>query len=194
MLAFFSGNHHLRAMTPPRQVLVRKVLETILECQESGDVASLDTRLIELAGEGASHHEQLMKVDDEQRMVYGWASVATVGGVEVVDKQGDVMSVAEMRDMAHDFVGKRILGVMHGQTVDIGEVRDTVVLDKSLQDALGIDLNQEGWFLGVHVKDDATWQRVKNGELQAFSIGGDGVREPMAKQSAVTLFDEIYAG
>ena len=33
----------------------------------------------------------ILKTDDEQRMVYGWASVVTEKGEPVVDRQGDVI-------------------------------------------------------------------------------------------------------
>jgi hypothetical protein len=39
----------------------------------------------------ASIQGQILKADDEQRIVWGWASVITEDGVPVVDTQGDVI-------------------------------------------------------------------------------------------------------
>ena len=34
---------------------------------------------------------QILKTDEEQRMVYGWASVVTEKGEPVIDRQGDII-------------------------------------------------------------------------------------------------------
>lgn len=120
--------------------------------------------------------------DDELRVVWGWASVATVGGRPVIDHEGDIIPVAELQKAAHEFMAKsRIGGVDHSyegdDPVQIGEVVDSVVLTRDVQKALGVDLGREGWWVGVKIHDDAIWQGIKDGQYAAFSIGGSGVRQ-----------------
>ena len=42
----------------------------------------------------------------------------------------------------------------------------------------GDTIKKGSWVVGVKIKDDAIWKAVQNGELNAFSIGGQGVRIP----------------
>jgi hypothetical protein len=128
----------------------------------------------------------IVKADDEERVVYGFASVADEDGQPVVDRQGDILPVTELVKVAHKFIKSgRVGGIMHkmgadGKPVSIGEVVESVVLRPELQKALGIDLKKSAWLIGVHISDDETWARVKKGELGAFSIGGRGKRKNMA--------------
>ena len=201
------------SLTPEQ--LVAATLETVMDGIEHGDLSAVEGRLSALVKSSISRPStqpvSIWKVDAERRMVYGWALVSTVGGQEITDRQNDVVSTDDVREAAHDFISKRTLGRMHEAFADIGDIRESMVLDKNIQDALGIDLGMEGWFVGVHVKDDSTWDKVKKGELCAFSIGGTGTREPMEKlyragvekaermtkdfrpgPGRVTLFNEIH--
>lgn len=125
------------------------------------------------------------KRDDERRVVYGWASIIKVAGEPVVDHQGDLIEEADLIDAAHDFVSKaRRGGVMHiqrdnGDTVEIGEVVESVLFTEDMQKSLGMDLGKTGWFIGLKVSSDEVWKMVKDGDLQAFSVGGSGMREPI---------------
>lgn len=123
------------------------------------------------------------KVDEDKRLVTGWASVVTENGNQLVDRQGDVMKIDNLRDVVHQFVlTSRTGGVMHqtdasGNVVKIGEIVDSFIFDDDLQQALGVNFGKTGWLATIKVLDDATWARVKSGELTAFSIGGTGQRE-----------------
>ncbi len=122
----------------------------------------------------------LLKVDDEKRVVWGWASVATKKGEFVIDRQGDIIEVGGLVDAAHELIADyRQSKEMHAGK-PIGTVVESVVLSKALQDALGIDLEMEGWLIGVKVHDDAVWAEVKKGTYRAFSIGGSGERHEVA--------------
>lgn len=123
---------------------------------------------------------KITKFDDERRVVYGWASVIEKDGVPVVDTQDDRISEDELVKAAQEFVAAYRAGdVMHDEKKR-SDLVESVVFTHDLQKALGIDLGQVGWFVGFKVGDDATWQRVKKGELRAFSIGGDAIREKAA--------------
>lgn len=113
----------------------------------------------------------------EAHIVWGWASVVTEKGVPVVDAQGDEIPVDVMQKAVHEFVkASRVGKVMHAGE-QAAEIVDTIFLTKALQDALGIDLQKEGWFVGYETADPEVWKRIDSGELRAFSIGGRCVYE-----------------
>lgn len=129
----------------------------------------------------------VLKVDEDKQLVYGWASVWSVGGRPVVDKQGDVMFTDDVRDAAHGFMkDARTAGEMHALD-GVGTVVESVLLDKGMQDALGIDLGMEGWWIGVKVDNPEVWAKVKNGTYRAFSIGGVGTREPWTGDESTAI-------
>lgn len=124
----------------------------------------------------------IAKVNDEERMVYGYASVAKDGDTTLVDRQGDMISEVELVKMAHRF----IKGARHGKVMHAGkpmaEVVESLVLRPEVAKALGLEtFNKTAWVIGMKVHDDSTWSRVKKGELRAFSIGGKGKRVEVAK-------------
>ncbi len=162
---------------------VDSVLDRVTKAVEDGQLETLasevEAHIADFmdAVEGTVEKSLIAKVDDEQRMVWGWASVAVEKGVPVVDSQDDVIDIAMLQKAAHAFISDyREAASMHSKR-EIGEVVESIVFTKALQNALGVDFDREGWFVGVHVKDDATWEKVKKGELRAFSIGGSGIRE-----------------
>lgn len=124
---------------------------------------------------------KILKVDDEQRIVYGWASVVTEDGEPVVDSQGDVIEPKEMVKMANDFMlAVRTAKAMH-KGDKIGEVIHSMPLTAELSKALGLHTDMEGWVVGVKVYSDEVWKSVKSGEFAGFSIGGKASsREKMA--------------
>jgi cation transport regulator ChaB len=115
---------------------------------------------------------KILKVDDEQRIVYGWASVVSEDGEPVVDTQGDVISPVEMEKMANDFMlDVRTAKAMH-KGEKIGEVIHSLPLTADLAKALGVHTDLEGWIVGMKIYDDAVWAAVKGGDFGGFSIGG----------------------
>ena len=124
----------------------------------------------------------IAKVNEEERMVYGFASVAKDGDTVLVDKQGDQINEVELVKMAHSF----IKGARHGKVMHEGspmaEVVESIVLRPEVASALGLEnFTKTAWVIGMKVHDDKTWSRVKKGELKAFSIGGKGKRTEVKK-------------
>jgi cation transport regulator ChaB len=120
---------------------------------------------------------QILKADTDQRMVWGWASVISENGVPVVDTQGDVIKAETLVKAATEFMlSTRVTKEMHfGDKV--GEFIHSLPLTKDLAESLGIKSDKEGWIVACKVYDDAVWEKVKSGELRAFSIGGRAKRE-----------------
>jgi hypothetical protein len=119
----------------------------------------------------------ILKADDEQRMVYGWASVVTEKGEPVIDRQGDVIEPdtlvrAVNKFMEHVRVGKE----MHSGD-QIGAVIHSMPITKEIGESLGIQSDREGWIVAFKVYNDDVWAKVKSGELAAFSIGGRAIKE-----------------
>lgn len=119
---------------------------------------------------------KILKLDDEARIVWGWASVVSIDGKPLVDLQGDIISADVMTRAADNFMADvRTAKAMH-EGGKIGEVIHSFPLTKALGAALGVHSALEGWIVAMKVHDDGVWNRVKSGELAAFSIGGMGKR------------------
>ena len=149
-----------------------------------GIMANTYQEHLDLKDKGYTHQKtvakiegQILKADDEQRMVYGWASVVTEKGEPVVDRQGDVIEPdtlvrAVNKFMEHVRVGKE----MH-KGDQIGAVIHSMPVTKEIGESLGIQSDREGWIVAFKVYNDDVWAKVKSGELAAFSIGGKAIKE-----------------
>jgi hypothetical protein len=125
----------------------------------------------------ASSYGSITKVDEEERIVYGYASVVTHKGKLIVDRQGDMIEPETMEKAATEFM----LGARNGLTMHKGEPTTTIVhsmpFTKQIQESFDMTSDYEGWMIAVKVHDDETWARVKSGEFTGFSIGGQAVKE-----------------
>lgn len=150
--------------------LLERVISAIVNAVTKGD--DMDQTFVKTA--------DVIKVDGARRIAWGWASVSTVKGELVVDRQGDTITPVEMEKMADAFMASaRTAKAMH-QGEGVGEVLHSLPLTKELAEALGIQTDREGWVIGMKIHDDATWKKFQNGELAAFSIGGKAKRKEIA--------------
>lgn len=116
------------------------------------------------------------KVDEEQKIIFAWASVIEKNGEPIVDRQGDVISEPDLENAVYDYViNSRRGGEMHVRK-DAGTLVESIVFTKEKQNLLGIDLGMVGWFVGIKINDDNVWKRVKDGTYSMLSIGGKGMR------------------
>lgn len=120
---------------------------------------------------------QILKADDEQRMVYGWASVITEKGEPVVDRQGDMIEADTLVKAVNDFMEHVRVGKAMHTGEQVGVVVHSLPVTKEIGEALGIQSDREGWVVAYKVFDDAVWDMVKSGELAAFSIGGRAMKQ-----------------
>lgn len=143
-----------------------------------------------LGGELAGHLDEnvfqtVTKIDQAKRLVTGWAIVIeNPDGTPHVDTQGDVLDEDELVQAAHAFITKRAAGEMHlkgpgGKDARIvGSIVESLVITKALKQMLKLPADTPvGWLITVKVEDDAAWKKVESGEYQAFSIGGQAIRE-----------------
>ena len=133
-----------------------------------------DTSVSELT---KSVEGQILKADDEQRMVYGWASVVTEKGEPVVDRQGDVIEPDTLVHAVNKFMEHVRVGKEMHKGDQIGAVIHSMPITKEIGESLGIQSDREGWIVAFKVYNDDVWSRVKSGELAAFSIGGRAIKE-----------------
>jgi hypothetical protein len=120
---------------------------------------------------------QILKVDEEQRIIYGWGSVVTEKGEAVVDRQGDVIEAETLVKAVNEFMEHVRVGKTMHEGGATGQVIHSLPVTKEICDALGIQCDREGWIVAYKVYDDEVWDRVKSGELRAFSIGGRATKE-----------------
>ena len=114
----------------------------------------------------------VIKADDEQRIVWGWAYVSTEDGKLLVDSQGDSIEPVEMEKMATSFMTDvRKAKAMHQGEV-VGEFIHSLPMTNDLMKAFDIYSDREGWIVAMKVYSDKVWADVKSGKLPMMSIGG----------------------
>ena len=129
------------------------------------------------------------KLDTDKRLAFGWASVSSLNGVPVIDRQGDYIDPEDLEEAAYAYVHKsRVGGDMHRRiTVGGGDsahkVSDMVesmvfTPDKIAKMGLPEDF-PVGWWVGYKIHDDDTWDLVKKGLRTGFSIHGKGLRKAL---------------
>lgn len=111
------------------------------------------------------------KANEEEKLAYGWASVSTINGEFVEDLQGDTITTKAQREWLHSLIKGQRAGKMEHEGEPVGEIVEGIVLDKAMQDALGIDLGMEGCLVGTHYTCEKTWDMVKTGNWM-YSIAG----------------------
>lgn len=120
---------------------------------------------------------KIIKVDEEQRIIYGWASVTTHKGEYVVDRQGDIIRTETLHKAINEFMEDVRVGKLMHEGEQVGQIIHSFPVTKDICAALGIQSDMEGWIVGYKVYDDALWEDVKIGKYGAFSIGGAAQKE-----------------
>jgi hypothetical protein len=153
------------APSSERMELLRVVVQELLKEDVTKSSIEQGNRSCDLEG-------KILKVDDEQRMVFGWASVVTEDGEPVIDRQGDIIEADTLVKAVNEFMEHVRVGKAMHTGEQVGVVVHSLPITKEIGEALGIHSNREGWVVAYKVFDDSVWERVKSGELAAFSIGG----------------------
>lgn len=124
---------------------------------------------------------EVAKLDPEHRLVFGWAYVSkTAEGEVIIDKQGDFIDNDwELEKAAYDFVvDSRNGDVLHNQKA-VATLVESVVFTPEKLAKMGLPEGSmpTGWWIGMKVHDEETWELVKSDRLRMWSVGGRGVRE-----------------
>jgi DNA adenine methylase len=171
-----------RTISAMRGVGGSSVLTQLLVANYEPTTKSIDDWLCPLDEADFEKPTQLLKGVDpnDERYVMG-----IVLEPEVVDAQGDIYSVDEIREAAHRFMEEfGGLGLMHRMRVN-GQVK---VLESYLAPTdftVGdVNVRRGTWMLAVRILSDDLWERVKGGDLTGFSIGGTARRQPEPTSAA----------
>jgi hypothetical protein len=122
---------------------------------------------------------KVVKVDDDNRLVFGWANVAIrKDGEQVTDSHDECIDPEDLENAAYLFnlefreLNERHKGVSKGRLVE----SLAVTPEKLVAMGLAEDALPQGWWVGFYVEDDAAWEKVKKGEYSMFSIEGSATR------------------
>lgn len=98
----------------------------------------------------------ITKVDEEQRMVYGYATV------EELDSHGEIITYEASKKAFSNWIG------------NIREMHQDIAVGKALD--IEFDDDAKGVWIGAHISESTdgenAWIKVKEGVLAGFSIGG----------------------
>lgn len=122
---------------------------------------------------------QVVKLDEAERLVFGWASVAVEDGdVLLVDKQGDSIEPGELERAAYDFTEhSRVANEMHAGD-PVGQLVESFVVTPEKLEAMGLlrkSAPKVGYWVGFRVSPE-TFAKAKAGQLPMFSIEGTAER------------------
>lgn len=98
----------------------------------------------------------ITKIDDEERMVYGYASTPDL------DSDGEVIKIDAMERALPQYLKFPTIREMH-QPKAIGTTKSA-------------EIDSKGMYIGAKIVADDAWKLVKEGVYKAFSIGGNVVK------------------
>lgn len=176
------ADKHIKGLSDSQKSGWAKIANNALsECQKKGgsDCEGYAIRVANSKSKNVGKFE-MVKYDDDRRLVFGWASVAVQkNGATIVDSQGDMIAPEDLEAAAYRFVLEDgDTNVMHGYE-RVGRPVESFVVTPEKLEKMGLppDALPQGWWLGVYVEDDRAWDAVKRGEFRAFSIEGRAERE-----------------
>jgi len=122
---------------------------------------------------------QIAKTNDEQQLVFGWASVAKdKTGKRPLDWQGDYVDAEVLEKAVYAFAldFREANEVHEGKTV--GTVVESMMFTKEKMSQMGIPegILPEGWWVGFKIEDAEAYAKVKSGVYKMFSIEGSASR------------------
>ena len=112
---------------------------------------------------------EIAKIDEEQRLVMGYAST------EAMDKQGEIVKIDAIKTALPDYLKFANIREMH-QPSAVGVAK-------------GAEIDATGLYITAKVVDDAAWTKVKEGVYKGFSIGGKVTARDPLKKNVVTGVD-----
>ena len=111
----------------------------------------------------------IVKIDSEQRMVFGYAST------EALDSQGEIIKREAVEAALPAYMRFANIREMH-QPSAVGIAKQA-------------DVDDKGLYLTAKVVDDDAWAKVKEGVYKGFSIGGHVVTRDPADRSVITQIE-----
>ncbi len=127
---------------------------------------------------------EIVKVDEEQGRVFGWAYVFSKNGEQVEDHSGDIIDTPESRAALEDayigYVKDHRTGDLDHETFNVSKLIMSAFMTDDLAKSLGMTTEKEGIMVGYEFNRDTpeglkAWETAKT--RGAFSIVGRGRRE-----------------
>lgn len=116
----------------------------------------------------------VMKADKHKQIVYG-----VVLSPDEVDEQDDWMTAEDIEETAHQYMKKsRIVGSNHSKPIDAEPVESYIApVEFQIDGQYGPQTIKKGaWIVAAKINDPDEWQKILNGDYEAWSIGGFGER------------------
>lgn len=120
---------------------------------------------------------EILKVDDELGIVFGWGIICKEGDEEYFDTQGDHIPEDAMLKATSEFMyDVRAAGEMHARNEDGSAVHKGVIvhsfpLTAEIAKFCGIETEKTGWLIGMKPEADML-EKFRDGTYTGFSIGG----------------------
>lgn len=121
---------------------------------------------------------QILKVNAELGLIFGFAAICKVDGEDYWDTDGEhYPEDAMLRDSTEFAKSSRVGCLMHerdpdGNPVQSGGVIHTFPLTTDIAKALDITTKRTGLLIAYAPDDPAVLEKARNGEYTGFSIGG----------------------
>jgi len=162
------------------------------ECDDEDDEASCEDKQAEKTKRKAQRENQLSKWSYTFQLHKSTTEPQVVRGVVYpscgdsgaycadIDTQGDYASNTDVRDAAWGFMAKLASGQArvtheHQGTAPAVPVESYLAPQDLILDD-GTHVTKGSWVGAVRINSNALWKQVENGTLNAFSIGGTGLR------------------
>jgi hypothetical protein len=153
------------------------------KCVAKKDAPIIKSEEWKTVTKSVTRNVRVAKVDEEKRLVFG-----EVFAPFVPDTQGDFMTDKEIEKMAHDFLRAR-----RQKRVDQdhdNEEAGAVVVESFIVREGDPDFPIPGaWVVGTHIPKDEVWKRVKDGELNGFSM--EAVVTKKVREVTIELEEEL---
>jgi len=121
---------------------------------------------------------QVIKVDEELGLVFGWAVICAIDDEPYYDVQKDHVPEDDLIEPSMDFMlNSRVQGDMHarteeGEVVDKGTVVFCFPMTREVAKAFGIQTRVTGLMIAIKPDTPEILQKFKDGDYTGFSIGG----------------------
>ena len=124
---------------------------------------------------------QILKVDEDLGLVFGFAEITEQDGEEYFDLGGDARTEkALLGAWTEFFKNGQVLGDMH-TSADSGDVIFAFPMTRAIAKQLDFQGTTYGMLVGIQPSADGL-EKFKSGEYTGFSIGGTRVAEEIVEQ------------
>jgi hypothetical protein len=142
-----------------------------------GDL-SIDELYLLITEDTSELEAQVIKVDDELGLVFGWSVICCIDDEPYYDLQKDHIPEEDLIEPFMEFMlNSRVQGDMHARTedkevVDKGRVVFCFPMTREVAKAFGIQTRVTGLMIAIKPDTPEILQKFKDGEYTGFSIGG----------------------